>query len=431
MPRPPLPSSTSAPSTRYGEDSRRRNQEHLLGLAQVYKGFDRRQLADALRRDPTKLFPPTGNPKLDYLMSLSEVLDWPVGEVAEAIWGDDVGEGDLPAGLAYEELSLAARDAHKAGQFSMMCRLAHRMYAAATTPQQRALAAHREAGGWDGLGRYTRQLDAIRRGLREGPISGELRLLLQVNLANAYYTLWHLVEARALARDLIDTLEETPPDNKNARAAQAFAHYVLGNACCRLAAQDPDGRTRHAREAKAGFERALALYTGLAQEFDHNPWRGIANTCHGGLIEVCVELGERDALGAVTELAAGLDAVAGDQDNDGLVGDRLESYGWWCVFGCNIALRHLAGRDLQRHMAVFTNKGYEIADRLDNWAMRERLFTMEFLQRRQLDDLVGFPIEWTIDSEEVRVIVGTMGRFPTFRDTGWKILQTATVIGGK
>jgi hypothetical protein len=80
-------------------------------------------------------------------------------------------------------------------------------------------------------------------------------------------------------------------------------------------------------------------------------------------------------------------------------------------------------------MAVFTNKGYEIADRLDNWAMRERLFTMEFLQRQRLNELAGFPVEWTIDNEEVRLIVGTMGRFPMFRTTGWKILQTATVVG--
>ena len=32
---------------------------------------------------------------------------------------------------------------------------------------------------------------------------------------------------------------------------------------------------------------------------------------------------------------------------------------------------------------------------------------------------------------KVRVIVGTMGRFPLFMSTGWKILQSATVIGGQ
>jgi len=128
----------------------------------------------------------------------------------------------------------------------------------------------------------------------------------------------------------------------------------------------------------------------------------------------------------VAELLTGLGTVV--DSSDGLVGDRLESFGWWCIFGCDIAFRHFSAGDLQRHVAVFTNKGYEIADRLNNWAMRERLFTMEFARRQRLNELAGLDVEWTIDSEEVRVIVGTMGRFPLFKSTGWKILQSATII---
>jgi hypothetical protein len=79
-------------------------------------------------------------------------------------------------------------------------------------------------------------------------------------------------------------------------------------------------------------------------------------------------------------------------------------------------------------VAIFTNKGYEIAEKLDNWALREKLFTLEFLQRQRLNDLVGSPLEWTIDGEEVRTIVGAMGRVPTFRQTGWDILNSARVV---
>jgi hypothetical protein len=409
-------------------EARAVNLSHLLDLASVYKGLNRKQLADALGRDPTKIFPPTGNPKLDYLMRLAELLDWPVGDVVEAIRERPAEEA---AGAAdFEELNQKAKEAHQAGRSAEMVHLADLMHAVATTPEQRALAAHREAGGWDGLGRYTRQLDAIRRGLREGSISMDLRVLLQVNLANTYYTLWHLLEARAMARDLIDAFAATPPrqDNRNTRSAQAFAYYVLGSASLRLATQEPEFASRHARAAKEALEESLRLYTALTDESDRGSWRGIANTCRGGVLEARVELGEVGALEAVAELSAGLDQLTGPQDMARLAGDRLESFGWWCVFGCNIALRHLTGRDLQRHMAVFTNKGYEIADRLDNWAMRERLFTMEFLQRQQLNDLAGFPVEWTIDNEEVKILVGTMGRFPAFRSTGWRILQTATVV---
>ena len=114
---------------------------------------------------------------------------------------------------------------------------------------------------------------------------------------------------------------------------------------------------------------------------------------------------------------------------DGLAGDCLESYGWWCIFGCNIALRHLTDeRELQSHMAVFTNKADEIAEALDNWSIRERVFTMEHSRWERAVGCTGFDIPRIVDEEDVRVITGTMARFPAFRDTGWEILKSAKVI---
>ncbi|MFO0874199.1 MAG: hypothetical protein U0575_09545 [Phycisphaerales bacterium] len=34
-----------------------------------------------------------------------------------------------------------------------------------------------------------------------------------------------------------------------------------------------------------------------------------------------------------------------------------------------------------------------------------------------------------IDVEDVRTIVGAMGRFPIFRETGWEVLRSARVAG--
>ena len=65
---------------------RKKRLEQLLELAQAYKGWSRRELARALGRDPTKLVPGTGIPKLDFVVELAGVLDWPVGEVAGFLW---------------------------------------------------------------------------------------------------------------------------------------------------------------------------------------------------------------------------------------------------------------------------------------------------------------------------------------------------------
>ena len=35
-----------------------------------------------------------------------------------------------------------------------------------------------------------------------------------------------------------------------------------------------------------------------------------------------------------------------------------------------------------------------------------------------------------VETEDVRLLAGTMGRFPSFRDTGWRILESARIFGG-
>ncbi len=57
----------------------------------------------------------------------------------------------------------------------------------------------------------------------------------------------------------------------------------------------------------------------------------------------------------------------------------------------------------------------EIAERLDNWAMRERVFTMEHSRWKRAIGSTGFDIPRVVDEEDVRVITGTMARFPAFR----------------
>lgn len=410
------------------EQARTNVQERLLDLAGVYRKLNRKELAHALGRDGSKLAPSNGNPKLDYLVALADILDWPIGDVAEVIWGAPGRPVRPESGDDFEQLDAAAREAHSAGDYQRMCDLAQRMRAASQTPDQRALAALREAGSWDGRGRYMRQLEVVRRGLQEGAISADLRLLLQSNLANAHYTLGSLFEARALAGDLIGRLQEHPPATRRTRASQAFAYYVYGNACREMAAQAhaSGGGADEAGAAHGALQRSIELYTELADEFDHEPWRGIANTCRGGLVEVEVAVGCRSASEALAQISEEVESGVGG--GNAPLGDRLESYGWWCIFGCNIALSHLDGREQQQYMTALITRGNDVASRLNNWSMRERLFTMEYLQRRQLDDLAGFPVGWAIDEENIRLLVGTMGRFPSFRCTGWQILQSTATI---
>ncbi len=406
--------------------TRANNQKRLLELAGAYKGMSRRELAQVLGRDASKLVLASGNPKLDYVIKLAELLDWNVEDVVDAIWAEDRPVVPAEAVTSFEELDQAALAAHRAGEYQRMRQLAKMMAEVATTPEQRALACLREGGAWDGLGQFSRELEAMRRGLQEGGTSMELRLLLQANLANSYYTLNHLLEARGMAREIIEMIAQSSQESRRVRAARAFAHYVLGHACRRLAGQENEGMKECATSGRSALATSKEQYEELAEQYDHAPWRGIARNCHGGLLELDVLLELLSPEEALDEIHEGVDSVRAEGAD--LRGDELECYGWWCIFGCNISLRHTVGRTQQQYLASLIEQGCEIANKLNNWTMRERLYSMQLERRQRLNDLAGVEVEWTINGDDVRRLVGTMGRFPAFRSVGWRILRQAAVV---
>lgn len=412
-------------------EQRKQRLERLIAVACAYQGWTRRRVAEALGRDPTKLVPASGNPKLDLVVALAGIIDAPISDVVEFICGPPTAPtaDNAARKLGFERLDDQAIEAHEAGEYQMMVELASRSFIVAQTPRERALACNREYGGWDGLGRFQNALEAVRRGLEEAPIPAWLELMLQSNLANAHYTLWNLTEARTTASDLLDRLDLDPPGHRNDPSSRAFALYVRGNAYRRLMGQNANQAERYACAAAEDLARARDLYLKLADEDASDSFKGVANSCQGGLLEVEVALGRTPANDALEQVMTRIDGVI--DPSSAPRGDALESLGWWCVFGCNIALRHLDRDQIDRPLAILTNKAYEIADRLDNWAMRERALSLELARREEIKIGSGETERWLMDAEDIGILVGTMGRFPRFRDTGWRILRSAGLVGQK
>ena len=239
-----------------------------------------------------------------------------------------------------------------------------------------------------------------------------------------------LVESGAISRDLLRWYQEHPPESERDRKTFAFCYYVSGNTYRRQIALEPRRSKELASAAADDLERARDSYQELATEFDEDPLAGIANPCHGGLIELGVVLGKRKAETALAELARGLTKTLSDPD-EWPVGDWLESYGWWCIFGCNIALRHITiQRVLLGHLEQFTATADLVAERLESWALRERVFAMQDTNRKLMHDLTGRTVPVVLDREKLRALVGTMGRFPRFRETGARLLKSAVVRPG-
>ncbi len=423
--------SVEAPEgTMDGSTGRRLRLQTLLDLARVARGWSRAQLARALDRDPTKVLPDSANPKLDYLVKLGEVLEWPVGEVAEVIWNGGAAGARGPAPTAtFEEYNDLIAQGLRAGEYQRVVELSHQMFRVARTGDERAHSCIREAAGWDGMGRYPKVLDAVRRGLQQGPLSVRIRLVLQATLANAQYTLWDLTPALGTTEVLARWYEANPPTRPHDWKRVAYVHYVRGNVRRRLMIQEPESRKEHAESGRADLITAAEMYERLSRELGDDSLGGVANTCRGGVTEIDVELGRLAASDAIAQLRAGLDR-AGNL-NSGMTGDWIESYGWWSIFGSDIALRHLQGRELQQAMTYFLDRALEIADRLDNWAMRERVFTLQYSLHNIMVDSTGLDLAFTIDDQQRSLITATMGRLPSFQSTGWKILETARIVKSK
>jgi tetratricopeptide (TPR) repeat protein len=409
--------------------NRRERLEKALDLAQAYRGWSRKELATELGRDATKLIPESGNPKFDMILRLAEVLDWTLDEVSDWVWyGNNKTKSNDKVSIktTFVDLDCKAQEAHRIGEYKKMVAIAHSALDIAKSPEERARAYNRAAGGWDGAGRFRRVLRAAQAGLREHPIPSDLRLLLQSTAANAHYTLWQLDEAQGMAQRVVTYYEENKPETDRAKVAQAHGLYVLGHTHRRLLEIETDQSSAHAQTAKSYLQKAEAYYEELARTI-HPNYGGIANTCRCGVLEAEVFLGSINAREAIARIFDVINSVIDPTTFE--KGDWLESYGWWCIAGCNITLRHITEeRDIQRFMAMFTNKADEISERLNHWAMRERVFSMQFEGHKHLVGWTGQTIPIVIDNDDVRLITGTMGRFPQFRDTGWLILNCGNIV---
>ncbi len=470
--------------------------ERFVELARVYRGWTRIQLAERLGRDPSHIVPAAGNAKLGFLRRIADALDWDVRDVVESVanagerfrhgleregdsphagpagyargaertrsdgggkhagsagngsaastpQGDD--EGARPprwAGASFEKLDHSAIAAHRGGRFEELMELIEAMREVAATPTERAVVAIREIGAWDMRGRYVRALESAHEGIALDGVEPAVQIMLQANLAQVHMTLWHLVEAQAVASEVIKTCEAegaTPRPSavrergprirasRSLRVSAAFARFVRGGALCRAIDHEiAPGREVLAERARADLVAARDRYDELTAEFGEGQYAAMAHTCRASLLECDAALDDVAAIDAVHIVMERLGEAADLGNVPG--GDWLESFGWWAIAGCTIALRHLDGHELHRAMAVCTNKALEIADRLDHWALRERAFTMERFRRQRVEDATGCEPEWLLDDEDVRMLAGTMGRFPTFRAAGWRILESARLF---
>ncbi|RMF74289.1 MAG: hypothetical protein D6744_14655, partial [Planctomycetota bacterium] len=91
----------------------------LLDLAQAYRGWSRTELARALHRDPSRLYGESDNPKLDFITSLADALEWPIDAVIEFIQPETPNQSgkDGDGCVDFESLRQETRAAYVSGEY--------------------------------------------------------------------------------------------------------------------------------------------------------------------------------------------------------------------------------------------------------------------------------------------------------------------------
>jgi tetratricopeptide (TPR) repeat protein len=419
-------------------DVRRRRLHNLVDLARTTRGWTRAQLAEALGRDPTKVYPESANPKADYLIALASALEWPVGDVIEAVWNEEdpraklLDNGASSVDSIEHDRGQAAiywpqwNKFHSAGNHREALTAARALFQGAKTDEYLAYATHLEAAALEGMGQYAKSAEVARRGLEYVHVSPRTRNALRAGLANAWYSMWELAPALGACEVVIAYYDKNPPEKRVDWKRRAFIRYVRGNVRRRLAAVEPDMAEEHYLRAIDDLAFAAKVYGELSAELEDHGLLGIANTCQGGILEADVELGQRGAHETIDHMLAS--ATAALTAPKPPVGDWLESWGWWCIFGSNLALRHLQGAAAQQTVQKFLALGLEIAERLDHWAMRERIFTLQLALHRTLVGSTGLDIPFVLPGSQRRSVFGAIGRIPRFREPGWQILETAQFV---
>ncbi len=415
------------------DDSKRMTRlRHLVDLARAYRDWTRQETAAALGRNITRLYSESPDPRLSFVLRLSEALDWPVEHVIGFIEGNPGGArtnghalSDSAEADDYDRLKGEAARLMNSGAYDDMLAAACRLQELAHDEDQRAEALNWEGLAWMSLGRYSQAVEALRLGLQRDA-SELLRYCLRSNLAFAYYQMWDLTNAYPLSHMLCERIGATDDLSPTELAIHAHNLRTRGDCVRRLLQAAPlEARPRLA-QAKADLENAMHLLRSMHRPIWGEADAALANTCAAGCLELSVELGQRGAREAIEDLGRTIPTRV--DPTDWPAAAWLDSFGWTCIYISNIALRHLRGAELQHVVGVYAEKALDFADRLDNWALRERVTAIQLAMHEQLSGHTGLKLEMTIDQEDIRRIAGVMGRFPTARETGLRIFEYAKVV---
>ena len=415
--------------------NRRDRLHQLFELARSYRNLTLSELAARMDRSPSNILRQGDNPKLDLIIGLANCLDWTIDEVTHFIWNgtstakvNDQGtttRSGHTANLSFSNLQNRARQAREEGRLGVLIETVDQMQKSAKTVKQRASVLLSRAIIAAASGNPSHQEHAGQQLVMNERIPQEFKLMGLAQIAQANLSLGRLSAANDHAKSVIRHTQDLAFDIEDPvicdkYKARTAAQEVRGHLACRQLNR-PIGRwkvntvacRRDAFQAKRWLDKTF-------NEVRPDHITASITRCNAALTELDVALGNIQAADAVAMLQSQI------SEQMPLHHDLIESLGWVCIYGADIAMRFMpTSHEQQRSLGAFSEKGFELADKIDSWQLRERLLTLDYEGNKMLESEQQETITRIIDNDDVHLINSTMRRFPNFRKIGLEILTNS------
>lgn len=388
--------------------------EELQALARTYRNWSVKELAIALGRQPGRLVPESGMPKIDLVVALAKALDWPIEAVVEHLVKPDAAlRADSAAGDAradFASLYNASLEKRLSRDYFGAIRLAVRAGTVADTPTRRAAASVVESDAHEACGSYLEALRCLRGASQLDGVDLAWRLLIDAKIANILFMQGNRTQAIGTASSVLEYTAHIETDHV-ARLARALALWARAHA---LRASIPVVSFEPWKPLAASAERDFELCAEITEEL-----RGSVhgyedrNLTFATAVDVAVlELrAVRDHEAAGSVISRLLEVVREGGDVSPGISERKA---WAAIALANTAKRTVAD-DMQLwgmlELASAALRAHAAAT--SNWYFAHQHLELDSERRRRLGSLAhGSRL---LDATEAKLVAGVLGHVPAAR----------------
>lgn len=388
--------------------------EELQALARTYRNWSVKELAHALGRQPGRLVPESGMPKIDLVVGLAKALDWPVEAVVDHLMkpAGDARRQVLvqDAAADYARLYNESLECRRRRDFNEAIRLAVRAGAVADTPTRRAAAFSLEAFSHEAAGSYVEAMRCLREAIRIDGVALSWRLLHDAKLANMLFMQGNPTQAIGISSSVIEYISSVEGDDETLRTANAIALWVRAQSLrSSIPLANFEAWRPLASSAREQFIRAAALTAELSGSASLAPRNDCLSLCLEPLVLELDSVCDDSASQAVIERLVTI-VREGAADSAGVD----ERKAWGAIALANSAKRFVTDEAKLHGLLEFASAALRAhAVATSNWYFAHRHLQLDAERRRSLVDR-GCASR-ALDATEARLVAGVLGQIPSAR----------------